>query len=116
MDQIRHAAETVVRRIAMTGLLVIATLVAALLRHPRLAFDAVALLLTVEALVLWQLGAWAPWLRAGRAPVWLTLPGAGRRSRAIYAALLAESFRAYAVKFALSAAAAWLADLVVRVG
>ena len=68
MDQIRHAAETFVRRFAMTGLLVIATVVAALLRHPRLAADVVALLLTVEALVLWQMGSWAPWLRNGRAP------------------------------------------------
>ncbi len=114
MDRIRHAAEAVVRRIAVAGLLVIATIVALLLRQPRLAFDAVALLLSVEALVLWQLGNAGPWLRLGRTPAWLTLPGAGHRSRAIYAALLAETFRAYAVRFTVPAALAWAADLALH--
>ena len=114
MDRIRHAAETVVRRIAVAGLLVIATVVATLLRQPRLAFDAVAVLLSVEALVLWQLGNSAPWLNFGRAPAWLTLPGAGRRSRTIYAALLAETFRTYALRFAVPAALAWAADIAAH--
>ena len=114
MDRIRHAAEASVRRIAMAGILVIATLVMPLLPHPRLAFDALALLLTVEALVLWQLGHSAPGLGLGRGPAWLTLPGAGRRSRAIYAALLAETFRAYAVRFTVPAALAWAADIAAH--
>jgi len=114
MDHIRHAAEASVRRIVLAGVLAIATVVALLLRHPRLAFDAVAVLLTVEALVLWQLGSPAPWLRPGRVPAWLTLPGAGRRSRAAYAALLAETFRAYALRFTVPAALAWAADIAAH--
>lgn len=116
MDSIRHAAEVSVRRIVLAGLLAVATVVALLLRQPRLAFDAVAVLLTAEALVLWQLGRAAPGLDPGRAPAWLTLPGAGRRCRAAYAAALAETFRAYAVRLAVPAALAWAADIAAHAG
>ncbi len=116
MDRIRQAAEISVRRIVLAGLLAVATVVVLLLRQPRLALDAVALLLTAEALGLWLLGNSAPWLFPGGSPAWLTLPGAERRSRAMYAALLAETCRAWAVRFTAPVVLAWAADIVAHAG
>ena len=111
MDSIRHAVETSVRRIVGIGLLAIGTLVFAAGARWRL--DLTALLLAIEALALWQLGWAAPMLPLERAPAWLFLPGSDRRRRAIYTALLAEVFRAYAGRLA-AAGLAWAAALAAH--
>ncbi|MDA8229735.1 MAG: hypothetical protein M0006_00175 [Magnetospirillum sp.] len=114
MDRLRDTAEASVRRIALTGLLVIATLVAPLGGQPRMALDITAVLLSLETAVLWQLGVFAPQMPFGRSEAWLTLPGADRRQRAMFARMLAETFRRYARRLAIATGLAWLADLVAR--
>lgn len=116
MDRLRLAAESTVRRVAGIGLLIIATVAGLLGRQPVAALDATTLLLTVEALILWQCGAMPPPLPFGRRELWLTLPGQERRHREIFAALLAENFRAYGRRFAVPAGMAWIADIATHFG
>jgi len=119
MDQLREAVEASVRRVALLGLFAIAAAVAALGHHPRLAMDATAILLGLEAVVLWRLAEAAPnlpptGLFGNRAAAWVRAPGSDRHRRRMIADLLAESLRAWSWRLAVPAAMASAIDLAAR--
>jgi hypothetical protein len=114
MDRIRTAVEISARRIAATGLLGIATLVAFLAGHPRLAVDATAILLSLEAALLWQFAHLAPRFPFERAPAWLVLPGNEQRCRKVFGLLMAEALRGCARRMAVPVVVAWGAALLLR--
>ena len=119
MDQLREAVEAEIRRIALLGLMAILAAVAALGHHPRLALDAAAILLGLEAVVLWRLAEAAPDLPpsnlfGGRAAIWDESRGNDRRRRRMIADLAAESLRAWSRRLAVPAALASAIDLAAH--
>ena len=102
------------------GLVAIAATVVALGHHPRLAMDATAILLGLEAVALWRLAEAAPnlppaGLFGDRAAAWIQTPGSERRRRRMIADLLAESLRAWSRRLAVPAALASVIDLAAHV-
>lgn len=114
MEHIRIAVETCARRLTAAGLLGVATIVALLGSDSRLAVDATALLLSLEAALLWQLGRAVHVLPLDRAPAWLVVPGSERRGRKVLDALMAEALQSCARLMMVPVALAWGAALAVR--
>lgn len=115
MDRIRYFAQMSVRRAVGFGLLAIGLIAVGLSFDPALALRAVAILLSIEALVLVHCA-----LRAGRVPyrrreIWLLLDGKpglhDSRIQPVIDQVMAETFLAFAKRLAGPAAAAWVFDL-----
>lgn len=115
VNRIRYFAVVSVRRAVGFGLLAIGMVTAACSHDPTLAVRVLAVLLTIEALVLYHCA-----LNAGRVPyrrreIWLLLDGnAGlheSRIQPVIDQIMAETFRAFAHRLAGPAAAAWVFDL-----
>ncbi|NFV80717.1 hypothetical protein [Magnetospirillum aberrantis] len=118
MDRIRYFADVSVRRAAGLGLLGIALVVAALHFDRGLALDALAVLLTLETLTLYQLGRRAHRVPCERREVWVMMDGQhgmgdGRIQRVV-SEIMRETFQVYARRLAGPAAAAWVVDLGMR--
>lgn len=117
MDRIRYFAEMSVRRAAGFGLLAIGLVVVACGYDPPLALRVLAILLSVEALVLYHCSLGSHRVPCRRREVWLLLdgrPGMGDRAQDVISRIMAETFAAYARRLAGPAAAAWIADLGFR--
>jgi len=119
MDQLREAVEAEIRRIALLGLMAIAAAVAALGHHPRLAMDAAAILVGLEAVALWRLADAAPdlpttHLFGGRKAAWIGARGNDPRRRRMIADLAAESLRAWSRRLAVPAALVSAIDLAAH--
>ena len=114
MEHIRIAVETYARRLTAAGLLGVATIVALLGPDSRLEVDATAILLSLEAALLWQLGQVVHILPLDRTPAWLVVPGSEQRCRKVFAALMAEALRSCARLMVVPVALAWGAALAVR--
>lgn len=118
MDRIRYFADQSVRRAAGLGLLGIALVVLALHFDRGLALHALAALLTLETLALYQLGRSAHRVPCERREVWVLMDGehgmSDARVQHIISDIMRETFLAYARRLAGPALAAWVVDLGLR--
>lgn len=118
MDRIRYFADLSVRRAAGLGLLGIALVVAALHFDRQLAMHALAALLTLETLTLFQLGRRAHRVPCQRREVWAMLEGRhgmrDNRVQQIISEIMRETYLSYARRLAGPAAAAWVVDFGLR--
>lgn len=115
MERIRYFAEISVRRAAGFGLLTIALVAIALSADPAMALRATAILLTLEAALLWHGGQASGRIDYKRREVWLLLDGKHglpeNRAQEVISRIMAETLRAYAKRLAGPAATAWIVDL-----
>lgn len=118
MDRIRYFADLSVRRAAGLGLMGIALVVMALHFDRTLSMHALAGLLTLEALALYQMGRRAHRVPYERREVWLLIDGEHgmreNRVQQIISEIMRETFLTYARRLAGPAAAAWVVDLGLR--
>ncbi|HLO78097.1 MAG TPA: hypothetical protein VK196_16705 [Magnetospirillum sp.] len=118
MDRIRYFADLSVRRAAGLGLLGIALVVMALHFDRTLSMHALATLLTLEALALFQLGRRAHRVPCQRREVWVLMDGehgmSDNRVQRIISEIMRETFLAYARRLSGPAAAAWVLDVGMR--
>jgi hypothetical protein len=118
MDRIRYFADLSVRRAAGLGLTAIALVVLALHFDRALAMHALAVLLTLEVLALFQLGRRAHRVPCERREVWVLMDGdhgmSENKVQRIISEIMRETFLAYANRLAGPAVAAWVVDLGMR--
>ncbi len=118
MDRIRYFADISVRRAAGLGLVGIALVVAALHFDRTLAMHALAALLTLEALALYQLSRRAHRVPCERREVWLLIDGqhglGDNRVQRVISEIMRDTYLAYARRLAGPAAAAWVVDAGLR--
>lgn len=118
MDRIRYFADLSVRRAAGLGLMGIALVVLALHFDRTLAMHALAALLSLEVLALFQMGRRAHRVPCQRREVWALLEGehgmGDNKVQRIISEIMRETFQAYARRLAGPAAAAWVFDLGMR--
>lgn len=115
MDRIRHFADLSVRRAAGLGLLAIALIVLMLHSDRSLSMHALAGLLTLEAVTLFELGRRAHRVPCQRRQVWVLLEDRHgmneNRLQRLISEVMRETFQAYARRLAGPAVAAWVVDL-----
>lgn len=118
MDRIQYFADLSVRRAAGFGLLAIALVALGLSFEPELAMRASAILLSLEAAILWQLGQRSHRVHYKRREVWLMLDGKHgmqeNRLQEIISEVMAQTYRTQAQRLAGPAVAAWIVDLGMR--
>lgn len=119
MDRIRYFAELSVRRATGFGLLAIGLVAVGLSFDPALAARATAILLTLEAAILWRFSLRSDVTPFRRREVWLLLDGehglgCDRRAQRVISEVMRETFDAWSRRLAGPAAACWTFDLAVR--
>jgi hypothetical protein len=111
MDRIRAYADFSVRRAVFLGLLAIATITATLVKGPEHSLRAIALLLSLEAAMLWQMSRMGlGWVGRMRAVWTLSDPADRPRAERLLRQVMAETLAAWARRVAGAAAAVWVVD------
>ena len=119
MDRIRQCAQISVGRGVSFGLLAVGTITISFIWDPLLAVRAAAILLTLQAAVLWLLGEAAFRVHYRRREVWLLLDRQHglpeERAQQVISNIMRDTLHTFARHIGVAAGAMWAFDVAGRV-